>query len=260
MISQTSRWLRLVDQASGPWLAAVGVGITFLFAVTYWILTEHLPEHGIIGPEGESKFDFLAALYFSVITETTTGYGDFRPVGASRALVCVHIFIGLAFAGVVVAKITSAQGRMVRLVSYKASGVWMEVCTMPITNETLFTHVIIFYDGDVLRYDGENFDGAGKPKGFFHSKLIDGEGELYRFSYTNKDSTGSDFKDGIANLLFQGQDEAGRWNRYQGTAHDFGIKQSVVYEGIRASEEETNILAGSDFAARTRLIRRYLAS
>jgi hypothetical protein len=131
---------------------------------------------------------------------------------------------------------------------------------MPITNEPLFTHVIIFYDGEMLRYDGENFDGDGTPKGFFYSKLIDGEGDLCRFSYSNKDSTGAYFKEGIANILFQGHDRTGRWNRYHGTAHDFGTKQSIVYEGVRASDEEVGTLSGSNFEARTKLIRHYIRS
>jgi hypothetical protein len=256
MASKASRWLRLVDRANGTSLALVGIGLTVSFALVYWVLTKNLPDHGIRGPDGENEFDVIAALYFSVVTETTLGYGDLRPVGASRIIVCLHVLIGLAFAGVVVAKITSTQGKSARLFSYKASGEWIEFCRMPTTNEPLFTHVIIFHDGEMLRYDGENFDEDGMPKGFFHSRLIDGEGELCRFSYSNKDSTGAYFKDGIANILFQGHDRVGRWNRYHGTAHDFGTKQSVVYEGIRASDDEVRVLGGSDFEARTKLIRQ----
>jgi Ion channel len=260
MVSPRSHWLRLVDRLSGPWLTFIGLALTVSFTLIYWVLTKNLPEQGIRGPEGEGELDLLTALYFSVVTESTLGYGDFRPIGASRVFVCLQVLLGLMFAGLVVAKITSAQGRRVRLVSYKASGEWIEVCTMQSNNKPLFTHAVIFYDGDMLRYDGENFDSEGEPKGFFYSKLIDGEGGLCRFTYTNKDSTGNYFEDGLANLLFQGQDATGRWNRYQGTAFDFGTKETTVYEGIRASDGEMAILGGSNFDARMQLVKGYIAS
>jgi hypothetical protein len=114
MASKASRWLRLVDRASGTSLSLVGIGVTVSFALVYWVLTANLPDHGIKGPDGD-EFDMIAALYFSVVTETTLGYGDLRPAGASRVIVCLHVLIGLAFAGVVVAKITSAQGTSARL-------------------------------------------------------------------------------------------------------------------------------------------------
>lgn len=257
---QTSRWSRLVDRASGVGLAMIGLGLTVLFAGAYWLLTYTLPEHGIKGPAQQADFDILAAFYFSIVTETTLGYGDFRPVGISRLLVCLHVLIGLGFVGIVVAKITSLHGRSVRLMSYKAGGEWIEVCTMPVSHDALFTHARISYDGEHLRYDGENFDAEGNPKGFFHSTMIDGEGDLYRFIYSNKESTGEYFKDGITSLLFQGSDAQGRWERYHGTAHDFGTRQSVVYEGIRASESEVKVLGASDFAARVTFIRQWMAS
>jgi hypothetical protein len=258
MISQSKRWLRLVDQASGASLAVAGAGLTVLFAFAYWLITKVLPEHGIQGTEPGAEFDMLAAVYFSIVTETTLGYGDYRPLGISRVLVSIHVLLGLGFAGIIVAKITSARGSSVRLVSYKSSGDWVEIGTMPDSGIVLFTHVIIFHDGDILRYDGENFDSEGKPEGFFTSLLIDGEGELLRFSYTNRDSTGKYFKDGIASLLFQGHDKEGRWNRYHGTAHDFGTKETIVYEGMRCSDEEKETLGGTNFSARANLIRKYI--
>lgn len=42
----------------------------------------------------ENLLNFLTALYFSVVTFTTLGYGDLVPVGASRALAAIEAFMG----------------------------------------------------------------------------------------------------------------------------------------------------------------------
>jgi hypothetical protein len=39
-------------------------------------------------------FRFLECLYFSIITFTTTGYGDFSPVGFSRIVAALEAFTG----------------------------------------------------------------------------------------------------------------------------------------------------------------------
>lgn len=43
---------------------------------------------------------FLECVYFSVVTMTTTGYGDVLPKGVGRAIACVEIFSGLAILSV----------------------------------------------------------------------------------------------------------------------------------------------------------------
>lgn len=260
IVRHSSRWLRLIDQASGVWLAFVGLSLTVIFAMAYWILTKNLPDHGIRGPDSETEFDIFAALYFSVVTETTLGYGDFRPVGISRLLVACHVLLGLAFAGIVVAKITSIPGRSLRLLSYSAGGDWVEVCVIPGSMAVILTHATIYYDGETVRYDGENFDIAGEPKGFFQSRLSESDDQLCRFRYSNMESTGDYFTNGVADLLFRGADKDGRWHRYHATAHDFGTKQAIVYEGSRLRDEEVSILRGTDFAARAGFIKEYITS
>jgi hypothetical protein len=42
----------------------------------------------------ENIFRFAECLYFSVITFTTTGYGDLTPVGFSRLIAAVEVFVG----------------------------------------------------------------------------------------------------------------------------------------------------------------------
>jgi hypothetical protein len=52
--------------------------------------------------------DLLSPFYFSVVTLTTIGYGDFRPTKAlSKILVCFEVFIGLLLIVLVIARLIS---------------------------------------------------------------------------------------------------------------------------------------------------------
>jgi hypothetical protein len=66
---------------------------------------------GLIGPDGLSR-EWLDCFYFSAITFTTVGYGDFRPVPEARPIALIEAlygYIGLGlFLGVVVAVATSS--------------------------------------------------------------------------------------------------------------------------------------------------------
>jgi voltage-gated potassium channel len=58
--------------------------------------------------ENWSKFD---AVYFSFVTATTVGYGDFRPLKkTSRLLAIIIAFMGLAFTGITVALAVNSAG------------------------------------------------------------------------------------------------------------------------------------------------------
>jgi len=67
---------------------AFAVLAVFFFALIY--------TRGLI-TDGSAVFkpDFLQSFYFSVITFTTVGYGDFTPLGINRALVMLEAFCGL---------------------------------------------------------------------------------------------------------------------------------------------------------------------
>ena len=52
---------------------------------------------------------FLQGLYFSVVTVSSLGYGDLSPIGISKLLACCEVLFGLAFMGIVIAKVTSRR-------------------------------------------------------------------------------------------------------------------------------------------------------
>jgi hypothetical protein len=66
------------------------------------------------GPEGltHDKWD---ALYFSIITWTTTGYGDLAPVGASRWIAGGEALLGVLYNGLFLAVIIYHMNVMKKL-------------------------------------------------------------------------------------------------------------------------------------------------
>jgi len=71
------------------WFAWI-LGLTVLFAWVYTLVDVDFGAHR----------DFLASLYFSVVTMTTLGYGDILPTSAvARAVVMVQVLLGYMMLG-----------------------------------------------------------------------------------------------------------------------------------------------------------------
>lgn len=60
--------------------------------------------HGIKGDPG-----ILDAIYFSFVTISTLGYGDFHPEGWGKALAVLEVLAGLFFVGIFVSRLVSAK-------------------------------------------------------------------------------------------------------------------------------------------------------
>ena len=65
-------------------------GILIIFLSAFLYLGGTLVKEGVI-----FKADFLEALYFSIITFTTVGYGDIAPLGALKIVAAVEAFCGI---------------------------------------------------------------------------------------------------------------------------------------------------------------------
>lgn len=79
------------------------------FAVAYYMLGLENSDikHGIYLNEKVAQFH--EALYFSVVTITTLGYGDFTPLGLSRILAVIEAVAGLLFAGYSISQVLSVK-------------------------------------------------------------------------------------------------------------------------------------------------------
>ncbi len=88
----------------GAWLL-----IVFAFSQMYFALSLAFPGHGVAGIEGMENrwYQFGDSLYFSIVTATTVGYGDFAPLGLSKALAGTEAMLGFAVLAVFVSKLVS---------------------------------------------------------------------------------------------------------------------------------------------------------
>jgi hypothetical protein len=154
------------------------------------------------------------------------------------------------------------HGRERRLLAHHIAGDWIEICRMP-SGTDIVAFVTVFNSEDTIHYDGESFDASVKPIGFFRSELIGADELVITFHYSNRESSISYFSEGIASLRFiennatRSRDR--RWIRYQAMAHDFGVREAIIYEGVRATPEESAIFRGLDYQNRRVVIERHLA-
>ena len=81
-----------------------------LFAAAYALLAIFAPSHA---PQGLLNLEPLRlignSLYYSIITSTTTGYGDIVPMGLSKILASVQSIVGFFLLAVFVTKLVSQQ-------------------------------------------------------------------------------------------------------------------------------------------------------
>ncbi|MBK5530239.1 two pore domain potassium channel family protein [Pseudomonas sp. TH08] len=67
-------------------------------------------DQGIVSTfETNQSIGVWDSMYFSIITVSSLGYGDYRPVGAGRAVAAIEVVYGLFFLAVIVSKLASER-------------------------------------------------------------------------------------------------------------------------------------------------------
>lgn len=96
---------------------AIAAAITLLMSTSYFYLASGTT-NGIVNSSGAAGKTIGEALYFSVITFTTVGYGDLTPVGWGRAVASVEVLVGLALTALLIGKIASERQSAMLLLLY----------------------------------------------------------------------------------------------------------------------------------------------
>ena len=97
--------IRQPDVTVDTILGGVGAYLFFglIWAFIYVVLLRYQPE-ALVGPTGDAGEHTASMLYFSVVTQTTLGYGDIQPVtGLARGLVQIEALLGQLYIAVFVA-------------------------------------------------------------------------------------------------------------------------------------------------------------
>ncbi|TLM99090.1 MAG: two pore domain potassium channel family protein [Actinobacteria bacterium] len=103
------RLLHFINDVSLGWLIAA-MAITILaFGFGYYTLAQAGPGYLHFTYQTEARPTLADSLYFSIVTISSLGYGDIRPEGPTRLLVSLEVIMGLAFFGLLVAKISSVK-------------------------------------------------------------------------------------------------------------------------------------------------------
>lgn len=97
-------------------LIAILLSTIIFFAIAYWI-AGHFEGHAVNDDGRKARFGEL--LYFSVVSITTLGYGDFVPVGFTRLFAAFEAVFGIVFIGYSIAQVLSV--RQASLVEYSVS-------------------------------------------------------------------------------------------------------------------------------------------
>ncbi len=103
------RVLRLINEISLGWLLAALFSAIVGFAIIYWVLAQTGAGLLQFTYETDQTIGIADTLYFSLVTISSLGYGDIRPMGWSRMITGGEVIMGLAFFGLLVAKISSVK-------------------------------------------------------------------------------------------------------------------------------------------------------
>lgn len=98
-----------IDDLSYKAIFALWISCVTVFALVFYIFS-FFPFHGLITTIGGHTISgFFPALYFSIITATSTGYGDIVPIGASRIFASVESITALLLFATFVSKLLSRR-------------------------------------------------------------------------------------------------------------------------------------------------------
>ncbi|WP_205999017.1 potassium channel family protein [Paraburkholderia sp. Ac-20342] len=103
----TTPFGRLIDEMSYARLFFLALAVLTSATVYFYVASPH--GHGIVTSNGTNDGSLLDALYFTIVTFTTLGYGDLVPHGFGRVICAMVVFSGLSLVALFVGKVASER-------------------------------------------------------------------------------------------------------------------------------------------------------
>ncbi len=103
-------WIVKLSERSYRTIVLIYLGSVIFFAIIYFALSWVMPPEGPV-PDVHSSpiYGFLNSLFFSTITATSVGYGEFEPHGFSKVIASIQSFLSLLLAAIFVTKPISTK-------------------------------------------------------------------------------------------------------------------------------------------------------
>ncbi len=103
-------WIVRFSEMSYRKIVFLYLASVFAFGTIYFLISWALPGHGPVPDVQNSPvYGFLNSLFFSTITATSVGYGDFSPQGYSKVIASLQSFLSLLLAAIFVTKPISTK-------------------------------------------------------------------------------------------------------------------------------------------------------
>lgn len=174
--------------------------ITVTFGGIYYVLTVFVASDGIRDATSH-QVSFWTCVYFSVVSESTLGDGNITAVGIARGFVGLQVLLGLAIAGIVVAKITSARSSLLVRLSARTEGDWVD-CVRSSNGDIVVGRTWIQGEHSGLIFQGTDFHGDGTRAGSFISHSISLSNDKVSFAFQSFDFTKKLFSSGVQTIKF----------------------------------------------------------
>lgn len=112
----STRFGRFIENISYLSISLSALGIILLGSIYFFLATEY--GHGLKGFIREGGIGFDEAIYFSVVTFTTLGYGEIHPEGYGRLVAALEVLFGLVLTALFIGKISSERQSALLLLVY----------------------------------------------------------------------------------------------------------------------------------------------
>jgi Ion channel len=231
----------LLDRVSFPAILSINLGANILFAAIYGVLDTQWAGNGLVSPMSDAARHWYDYVYFSIVTQSTIGYGDFQPLGWSRLFACIQAGIGIVGAGLLIAKITTASISRYNLLRKEACDDWVDIVRQRDGRIEVGMLHLEWRNGS-LDFTGHNYSPEGVLVDSFHSHLLEDDWpRSLTFRYTSHD-TGPDYAEGYLTVWMHAP-KGGRPSAFSATVRDT-IKPDIkpIIRGWRVEPGERDLL------------------